>query len=426
MAKKKLELYDFQKKYISDLPKNVIMTADVGLGKSAMSLIHHKKHYIDPDGNKSSMLVIVAPASKIRSGDWQRDAQDWIPEVVDPARDSVWIISYENFTKQVNDSGKGTKFSRISFIFDELHYVKNPMSARGKAFARVAKTCHQWIGLTATPMSNGWHDAANYAIATGIVKNKTEFYRLFVVTVMKVMGSRHFPMITGYQNVDKLQKWWGMVSKPLSREGNLDLPKFIDKWITIQVPSSVAKEQRRLVSERTLPDGEMLDSHMKLIAALRKNLVQTREDAIRNILDKTDENIVIFYELNAERDLVKKILKEKEYNDRTLFEQNGHVKTLPTADAPKPSKKAVLLVQYRSGSAGLNLQYASVTIFMSPTYSYQDYHQARGRTDRNGQTKTPVFYHLQAESPIDRKVWSALENKRDFSEKTVDISDLSG
>ena len=242
---------------------------------------------------------------------------------------------------------------------------------------------------------------------------------------MKVMGSRHFPMITGYQNLAQLKEWWAKVSKPLSREGNLDLPQFIDKWITINLPSEVYKEQKRLVAERTLPSGEMLDSHMKVIAALRQNLVQTRADSIRNILDKTDENIVIFYELNAERDLVKSILAEKEYKDRILFEQNGHVKTLPKADAPKPTKKAVLLIQYKSGSSGLNLQYASVTIFMSPTYSYQDYHQARGRTDRNGQTKTPVFYHLQSTSTIDRKVWNALEHKRDFSEKNVDISDLA-
>jgi superfamily II DNA or RNA helicase len=362
----------------------------------------------------------------VRSGDWQRDVQDWVPELFVPTgKDNLWIISYETFTKQMKEAAKGKTFERLAFIFDEIHYVKNPKSERSKAFARVAQSAHQWIGLTATPMSNGWHDTANYAIATKLVKNKTEFYSLYVKTVMKIMGSRHFPQIIGYQNLDNLQAWWAKISKPLSREGNLDLPKFIDKWVPIKLDGGVRKEQQRLVKERTAADGEMLDSHMKLLAALRKNLVATRSDAIRNIFDKTDENIVIFYELNAERDLIKKILAEKEYSDRLVFEQNGHVKNLPKADDPKPTKKAVLLIQYRSGSAGLNLQYASVTVFMSPTYSYQDYHQARGRTDRNGQTKTPVFYHLESLSKVDKAIWSALKSKRDFNEKTVDISDLT-
>ena len=351
MTRKKPELYDYQEKYLRDLPKNVFMTADVGLGKSAMALKHYEKHSTG-DGS-SKYLAVVAPASKVRSGDWQRDIEDWLPGLSGPGSD-VFVMSYEAFTKAVKETDS-PDFSDMSLIFDEVHYVKNPKSQRSKAFVTAVKSAHQWMGLTATPMSNGWQDAANYAIATGLVKNKTEFWRLFVITVMKVMGARHFPMITGYQNVETLKKWWAKVSKPLSREGNLDLPQFIDKWITISLTDEAMKEQRRLINERTLPDGEMLDSHMKLLAALRKNLVETRADAIRNILDKTDENIVIFYELNAERDLVKKILKEKEYSDRTLFEQNGHVKSLPKADAPKPTKKAVLLIQYRSGSAGLNL-----------------------------------------------------------------------
>ena len=419
------ELYDYQKKYCKDLPKNVIMTADCGLGKTAMSLVHYKAHS-EYEGNWKQ-LVVVAPASKVRSGDWDRDVREWVPELLSQPMDNPFhVMSYERFVKAMDERKgyAGYDFHNVSFIFDEVHYVKNPKSKRSKAFVNAIKTAHQWIGLTATPMSNGWHDSANYAIATGLVKNKTEFYRLYVVTTMRVMGSRHFPMITGYQNIDSLKKWWSKVSKPLSREGNVDLPQFIDRWITVQVSAEAFQEQRRLIAERTLPDGEMLDSHMKLLAALRRNLVETRGDAIRNILNETDENIVIFYELNAERDLVKKILKEKEYADRTLFEQNGHVKTLPVAGAPKPSKKAVLLVQYRSGSAGLNLQYASVTVFMSPTYSYQDYHQARGRTDRVGQTKTPVFYHLQSLSKTDRVIWDALKAKRDFSEKSIDISDL--
>lgn len=403
-----MQLYDYQQKYLDGMSKNIIMTADVGLGKTAMALKHYEKY---SDG--SNMLVIVAPASKVRSGDWEKEVSDWT--ALTPS-DYV-VISYERFTKYIDKLAT----QRNSYIFDEVHYAKAYNSKRGKAFVKAVQSAHQWIGLTATPMSNGWHDTCNYAIATGLVKNKSRFYTMFVLMQMQRMGFRQFPKIVGYQNVELLQKWWSKVSKPLSREGNLDLPKFIDRHHTIHMSNAVKNEQKRILRERTDAEGEMLDSAPKVIAALRRNLVPSREDALRNILDSTDENIVIFYNLNAERDLVMKVMKD--YKDKTLYEQNGHAKTLPTADN-KPAKDAVLLIQYQSGSAGLNLQYCSVAVFMSPTYSYQNYHQARGRIDRNGQTRTPVFYHLEVKSNIDELVWRSLVMKKDFSEQSVDMEAL--
>ena len=101
------ELYDYQKKYLDGLPKNVLMTADVGLGKSAMALEHVKRHSVDSNG-VFKQLVIVAPASKVRSGDWERDIRDWVPEIMRPPHDSdsVHVISYEKFTTAVNESPK--------------------------------------------------------------------------------------------------------------------------------------------------------------------------------------------------------------------------------------------------------------------------------------------------------------------------------
>lgn len=404
-----MKLYPYQTKYLQGLPKNVMMTCDVGLGKSAMALRHYEKY------SHGKQLIIVAPASKVRSGDWEQEIEDWL--LLGPGE--YMVISYERFTKYIDNILGGAK--DMAFIFDEVHYAKAYNSQRGKAFVKAVKACHQWIGLTATPMSNGWHDVCNYAIATGLVKNKSRFYTAFVMMQMQRMGFRQFPKIVGYQNVETLSKWWAKVSKPLSREGNLDLPKFIDKRHYIKMDEETKREQLRLLKERTALDGEMLDSAPKLIAALRKNIVQCREDALRNIFDATDENIVIFYNLNAERDLVKKVLRD--YKHKTLYEQNGHAKTLPVRGS-EPTKDGVLLIQYQSGAAGLNLQYCSVTIFMSPTYSYQNYHQARGRTDRNGQTRTPVFYHLEVNSSIDQLVWKSLQQKKDFSENSVDISRL--
>ena len=75
------------------------------------------------------------------------------------------------------------------------------------------------------------------------------------------------------------------------------------------------------------------------------------------------------------------------------------------------------LVQYQSGSAGIELQYANIVVFYTPTYSYQDYSQSLGRAYRNGQTKKVTVYQFNTEKTIEEDVWDALSNKKDFSEK---------
>ena len=39
-----IELYEYQKKYLSDLPSRSIMAADTGTGKTFMALAHYERH----------------------------------------------------------------------------------------------------------------------------------------------------------------------------------------------------------------------------------------------------------------------------------------------------------------------------------------------------------------------------------------------
>ena len=61
-----LSLYDWQQEYLNNTPRNLVMTADLGSGKTALSLTHYNTH--SPNGR----LLIVCPASKRDSGDWER------------------------------------------------------------------------------------------------------------------------------------------------------------------------------------------------------------------------------------------------------------------------------------------------------------------------------------------------------------------
>ena len=62
-----INLYEYQKRYLADLPVRSIMAADTGTGKTFMALAHYQRHAA------GAPLLILAPASKIRTEDWERD-----------------------------------------------------------------------------------------------------------------------------------------------------------------------------------------------------------------------------------------------------------------------------------------------------------------------------------------------------------------
>ena len=64
------KLYPYQEKYLEGLPSRYIFSCDLGTGKSAMSIVHYiRRAYPQP-------LLILAPASKVRSDDWERELEE--------------------------------------------------------------------------------------------------------------------------------------------------------------------------------------------------------------------------------------------------------------------------------------------------------------------------------------------------------------
>lgn len=414
-----MSLYKYQETYLKDLPRSIIMAADVGLGKTRMALEHYARHSNNflaenPDPNKfvKAPLLILAPASKAKTGDWERE----IEAVFGEAHDIDYVVmSYDKFARDP----KPYTIPGAVVIADECHFVANSQSNRGKAVQKAVKVAHQFIGLSATPLPNGWRSLENYAIMFGLVKNKTEFINTYV----RIDRSRGFPIILGYNQEPKLKHFWNTISKPLDRDGNLDLPESISIPKDIRLDKTSAKAYAEIMASRMLGD-EMLDSPSALFNALRQATTEARRDQLISILEGTDEHVVIFYNYNAERDMIHQVLN-KHFKDREVYEQSGHISHLPERKDWGNLKPSVTLAQYQSASTAIELTYASVTIYLSPTYSYSNFHQSMGRTKRNGQTKRTVFYMLRVLGTVDNEIWKALKNKKDFN-KDVWLEQMTG
>lgn len=417
-----IDLYEYQKQYLSDLPARAIMAADTGTGKTFMSLAHYQKHcgwrngygeyekYLFP-------LLILAPASKIRTKDWEREITEFFGEGKEPP---YMIYSYEKFSRKPNKNAMMTGKKPVwwdyaparnggqvwAVIADEVHRAKNPQSLIGKALYECTKSTRFFVGLSATPLPNGWIDFANYFKIFGFTKNITSFKRDFC----QIETYKGFPEIVGYKNEHILKQAWAAVAKELPKSGALDLPARTFVGVDFDKPA----EYNRLRETRMTKDEVWLDTAPALAHALRQSLTEGKLDYVAELLEDTTQNVVIFYNYVSEREAILEMLKSKALKKKKLFRQDGERHQLPRKADWHNITNSVTLAHYQSGSTGVEMTYATIVIYLSPTYSYADYVQSIGRVYRNGQTSKTTFYNLRTPKTIEEAVYNALRGKQDF------------
>lgn len=391
-------LYKFQRELLNKIKPSYIIASGTGTGKTIMAIHHYLRH------NNGEPLLIIAPPQKIIEGGWQRELEAVATYYnIEIPYD---IVSYGVLSK------KWQLYKNWFVVFDECHYVKNPTSQRGKAAIKLTKQSTNFLLLSATPASNGWEDTIAYMIMFGFYKNKTQFLREHAIYEKKYFGPSPVNVIVGWKNQKKLRQLYQSISIKLSKDEALDLPPIVFENVYFK-PS---KEYKTIEKERVLTvDGEQIlfDNSMSLQHGLRFYANQKDKLAYTQMLaESTEENIVIFYCYQEEKEQILQSLK-----DKTIFEVSGKTTKIPDKTEWPTLKNSVTLVQYQAGAAGIELQYANIVIFYTPTWSYQDYEQALGRCYRNGQTKKVTVYRYITKNSLEERVYAALSKKKDFTEQ---------
>jgi superfamily II DNA helicase RecQ len=135
---------------------------------------------------------------------------------------------------------------------------------------------------------------------------------------------------------------------------------------------------------------------------------------VKTFLETFSDRVVIFYQYTHQMDQLYNEIKKMK---RNVARYNADFKE---KDIFMENKDCVILVQYKSGGTGIDwLKNSYVGIFYSLPDSYIEYYQAKGRIDRNGQTKKPLFYVLTStgSNSVDKLNYEALKNKQDFNDE---------
>ena len=379
-----ITLYEYQKEYQKHVKPNYIYDMDTGTGKTIMGLEHHQKYF------KDKPLLIVAPASKINEGGWQRTIAEHYPTIL------YSTCTYNMLPKL------WSQYKDWFVIYDECHRLKNSTGVWGKAGYNLTKICCGFILLSATPIPNGWEDSINYFKMFGLTKNKTRFIKENAITTMDY----GYMEIVGWKNETKLTNMWKSISRRLSKDECTDLPPLVFEDIHF-----TASKIYKIIKKDRVYNEILYDNQMKLRHGLRLNAnLKDKIEYIKEFVENTTDNIVVFYNYDEEFEQLRTVL-----NSKTVYVCNGAEKNYPKKNEWDKIKNTVTLANYKSGSEAVEFTYANIIVYFSPTESYTEFYQSYGRCYRNGQAKKVTAYKFITDDTIETDIYTALNNKQDFN-----------
>lgn len=351
---------------------------------------------------------------KSKVNDWLDHFKEYYPQytVVDgtkklnelPMEPFVIIVNYDiiyrrEWVKQLR---------QFTLMLDESSMIKNDMAKRTKAILKLNPS--SVILLSGTPTGGKYEELYSQLKMLGWTISKTEYLNKYTIWRLADFGGVPFRQIIGYKNVDDLnQKLREYGAVFMKTEEVLTLPE--QNFIPVKI--ACTSQYKRFMRDSIVNiDGVDLvgDNTLKKLLYARQ-LCGAYHDkklqALGDIIESTNDRVIIFYNFNQELEAIKKVIGKRPYSV-----VNGSCKDLT---AYQKHRDSIVLVQYQAGAMGLNLQEANTIVYFSPTLSSDLYEQSKKRIHRIGQNR-PCFYY-QLISGIEERIYKALAMRKDYTDE---------
>lgn len=322
-------------------------------------------------------------------------------------------------------------------ICDESHRVKSPQGKASKFVAKLAAKSERRLALTGTPMPHTPMDIfAQYRfLDTSIFgTNWTAFKHNYAT-----WGGYGGYELTGYQNEDDLNRRVYSIAYRVGKEV-LDLPPFVHVERTFILEGKARQFYNELENDFvTWLGGDGSDEPVTVGNALVKLLRlqqitsgylpresgdtepvllhEQKADLLADVCEDIaqDEAIVVFCRFRHDIDAIKKKLS----GTRPCYELSGRRNELDIWQNGTAGG-CVLIAQIGAGAEGVDLTRARYCIYYSLGFSLGQYEQSLARVHRPGQTRSTTYIHLIAEGTVDRKVYNALDSRREVVEAILE------
>jgi SNF2 family DNA or RNA helicase len=356
-----------------------------------------------------------------------RDGKGFEP--IDYDGKKVYVINYERMGKLPKD------LVIDGLIFDESHSLKNFTSLANKTATKLAGQCKDIYMFTGTPTDEDRHEifAQLKILCPQVVPTKTHFmHRYFLLNDYgKPIRELHS------QELDEIII--KMVYGELTRK-MIDLPPAIHYEIECTFKDKSIYDQMNKHSVVALDKNNnltTLDKGTRIVTAESPAIKEFKERQIASgyIYDNDDiiylndnpkakpflelipqlKNALIFTRLRADMVIVTQLLDEL---GRSYITVDGSTKDSDSLIAKfKNNEVDFLVIQLRSGNAGLHLVNTTNIVYYSLPESSLVYEQTMYRIRRRGQTNTCYYYSLIVKGTSEKKNLRRLKTK---IEKTED------
>ena len=423
-----MKLYPHQQDALDqtkDLP-NVAFFHDMGLGKTFTGSEAMKRY--DCRTN-----LIICQKSKVR--DWTVHMMEnyeyvavfdltdkkqfsgfmnWITAPEDAPASTVCCVGVINYELAWRRSSL-LKLTDFTMMLDESSLIQNPKAKQTK-FVLKLRPAHT-ILLSGSPVGGKYENLWSQCHLLGWdIKPHTYDSTYVNWTLIEAGGIKHKIVNKSdpYKNVDRLKRKMrehGAVF--LKTEEVLDLPEQVFQQIKVPTSKEYWKFQRNRII--TVEDVELVgDTSLTRLLYSRQlcgQYSQSKLDAFRDLIQSTKDRMIVFYNFNDELDALKRICRSE---NRPISEINGHTKDLKAYETESDS---ITLVQYQSGSMGLNLQLSNRIVFFTLPLSSEHFEQSKKRIHRIGQQKTCFYYLMICEGSVEEQILETLEQRKDFTDE---------
>lgn len=401
-----------------------ILALDIGLGKTATAI-----RAADEVGAKR--VLVVTKKSLIYQ--WQREIERWstTSEAEQYSTKSVAIpdarFVVTNYEVVVRRLDQLMKENWNVIIIDEATYIRNRKAQRSKALHKLARRSRYLWLLTGTPIHN--NPAELWSLLHAINHKKWSSYWRWVKTHCNVAENYFGGVdILGVRDPQRLAVELAPVMLRRTKE-LLNLPPV--SYETIHVPLN--GRQQRIYRQMEKHFVAWLDVQEEKYIAAPSVLAQitrlrqiacspalidgpddsAKTDALLDLLEDwaKDHKVLVFTSFVRYVNLLLPCLRR--YNPVHITGAvSAEGRDAAVQSFQNDQRHRVLVGTTRAMGEGLNLQAASIVIFLDQDWTPAAIDQAIGRAHRRGQTKPIHVVTLAAANTVDEDIAALLERKR--------------
>lgn len=332
-------------------------------------------------------------------------------------------------------------------VVDESTSIKNMKADRTKAAIKLGRMCEYRRILTGTPITQSPLDL--YAQCEFLNKGLlgfptfTAFRAHYAQMITMTLGTRSFPKIVGYRNLEQLTESIKKFSSRLLKSECLDLPEKLYQVRHVEL----SDEQRRLYDQLKETAVLQLDQglltstsalttigklqqiccgHVAMNDGTRVDIASNRLPLLLEILESLgDAKVIIWCAYQRDVEQIYAALKALPLpNIRYPVHYYGKTDDLSRRCAVESftddRKCGWFVGTAATGGKSLTLTVASYVIYYSNTYSLEDRLQSEDRAHRIGQDKNVTYIDLVATGTVEERILKSLRAKEDLSHQVLD------